>query len=447
MKAALGKELPCSSDYSLTGGNLLLQRGISFTDLSILSCETFSQDVLSGKRNERSFRFYVASRGEKMSSRTRVLLLGMTAFLSACGAEEQAAPPPPNVGVVVLQEEPVTLTKELPGRISALETSEVRPQINGIIRKRLFTEGSMVRAGQVLYEIEDGPYRAALGTARGNLSRAQASIDSTRLQAERYRSLIGINAVSKQELDNAEAAARQARGDVASQQSSVDAARINLEFTRIRAPISGRIGRSQYTAGALVQAGQADPLATILRSDEVYVDVTQSAAQILDLKEALASGGVSREGQENLRVKLLLPNGKVYPHEGRLQFSEVAVDPQTGSVTLRAIFPNRDGFLLPGMFVRAQVVEGVRQDAILAPQQGITRDPRGRATALVVNAQNKVEQRQVTAERAIGDKWVITDGLKPGDKLIVEGQMHLQPGAVVKPGAPKQIAKQPAKAH
>ncbi|RYG24096.1 MAG: efflux RND transporter periplasmic adaptor subunit, partial [Burkholderiales bacterium] len=336
--------------------------------------------------------------------------------------------------------EPVTLTAELPGRITALETSEVRPQINGIIRRRLFTEGSMVRAGQVLYEIDDSAYRAALGTARGNLARAQASIDSTRLQAERYRSLIGINAISRQELDNAEAAARQARADVAAQRSSVQAAQVNVDFTRIRAPISGRIGRSLYTAGALVQAGQPDPLATILRSDQVYVDVTQSAAQILNLKEALAAGGISQEGQANLRVTLLLPNGKIYPHEGRLQFSEVAVDPQTGSVTLRAIFPNRDGFLLPGMYVLAQVVEGVRQNAILAPQQGITRDPRGRATALVVNAQNKVEQRKVTADRPVGDKWVITGGLKAGDRLIVEGMMGVQPGTVVTVAAPTQVA-------
>ncbi len=380
-----------------------------------------------------------------MNSPIRVLLLGMTAFLTACGAEKPAAAPPPNVGVITLKEEAVTLTAELPGRITALQTSEVRPQISGVIRRRLFTEGSMVRAGQVLYEIDDAAYRAALGTAQGNLARAQASIDSTRLQAERYRSLIGINAVSRQELDDAEAAARQARADVAAQRSSVQAAQVNVDFTRIRAPISGRIGRSLYTPGALVQAGQADPLATILRSDEVYVDVTQSAAQILNLKEALAAGGVSQEGQANLRVKLILPNGKTYPHEGRLQFSEVAVDPQTGSVTLRAIFPNHDGFLLPGMYVRAQVVEGVRQNAILAPQQGITRDPRGRATALVVNAQNKVEQRNVTADRPIGEKWVITDGLKTGDRLIVEGQMGLQPGAAVTVGAPKQIAAQPVK--
>jgi membrane fusion protein (multidrug efflux system) len=343
------------------------------------------------------------------------------------------------VGVVTLKQEPVTLTTELPGRVNAVETSEVRPQISGIIRRRLFTEGAMVKAGQVLYEIEDAPYRATLGTAEGNLAKAQASIESTRLQAERYRSLIGINAVARQDLDNAEASARSARADVAAQKSSVESARVNLNFTRIRAPISGRIGRSLYTPGALVQAGQADALATILRTDNVYVDVTQSASQLLDLKTALADGGLSRDGQGSARVQLILPNGKPFPTEGRLQFSEVSVDTQTGSVTLRATFANPNDFLLPGMFVRARLVEGVRRNAILAPQQGIARDPRGRATALVVDAQNKVEQRSVTTDRAIGDKWVVTEGLKPGDRLIVEGLMNLQPGTTVKPGPPKQI--------
>ncbi|MFT3965636.1 MAG: efflux RND transporter periplasmic adaptor subunit [Sphingobium sp.] len=369
----------------------------------------------------------------------RSLLLGALALLGGCGARQAPPPAPPQVGVVTLKEEAVTLTSELPGRVTAAETSEVRPQISGVIRRRLFSEGSMVRAGQVLYEIEDAPYRAALGTATGNLAKAEASIDATRLQAERYRSLIGINAVSKQDLDNAESSARGARADVAAQKSSVAAARVNLDFTRIRAPISGRIGRSLYTPGALVQAGQADALATILRTDSVYVDVTQSAAQILDLKTALAEGGLSRDGEGSARVQLILPNGKTYPVEGRLQFSEVSVDPQTGSVTLRATFPNKDGFLLPGMYVRARLVEGVRSKAILAPQQGIARDPRGRATALVVNAQDKVEQRQVMTDRPIGDKWVVTGGLKPGDRLIVEGLMGLQPGARVKPGAPQQV--------
>lgn len=379
-----------------------------------------------------------------MTSYFRALPLGILAVLTACGAEEPPKEPLRKVGVVTVQEGPVVLTAELPGRISALETSEVRPQINGIIRRRLFTEGAMVKAGQVLYEIDDAAYRASMGIAQGNLARAQASTEATRLQAERYRSLIGINAVSKQELDNADAAARQARADVAAQKSAVDAARINVDFTRIRAPISGRIGRSLATPGALVQAGQPQALATILRSDEVFVDVTQSAAQLLNLREAMAKGGINRDGQESLRVKLLLPNGNTYPVEGRLQFSEAAVDPQTGSVTLRAIFSNKDGLLLPGMYVRAQVVEGVRQNAILAPQQGITRDPRGRATALVVNAQNTVEQRKVVAERPVGDKWVITEGLKTGDRLIVEGLLGLQPGAKVAPGAPTQVTAQPS---
>jgi membrane fusion protein (multidrug efflux system) len=367
------------------------------------------------------------------------LLIGAVLVVTGCGKQAPPPPPPPAVGVVTLKQEAVTLTSELPGRITALETSEVRPQISGIIRRRLFAEGSMVKAGQVLYEIEDAPYRAALGTAQGNLGKAQASIEATRLQAERYRSLVGINAVARQEVDNAEASARSARADVAAQKSSVESARVNLGFTRIRAPISGRIGRSVYTPGALVQAGQADALTTILRTDSVYVDVTQSASQLLDLKTALADGGLSRDGQGSARVQLILPNGRPYPTEGRLQFSEVSVDQQTGSVTLRATFANPDGFLLPGMFVRARLVEGIRRNAILAPQQGITRDPRGRATALVVDAKNKVEQRNVTTDRAIGDKWVVTDGLKSGDRLIVEGLMNLQPGATVRPGAPNQI--------
>jgi membrane fusion protein (multidrug efflux system) len=370
---------------------------------------------------------------------TGLAAIVVATLLAGCGAQQPPAPPPPAVGVVVLKSESVTLLRELPGRISAVETSDVRPQIGGVIKRRLFTEGSIVHAGQLLYEIEDAPYRAALGSARGGLARAQAAIYSTRLQAERYRGLVGINAVSKQESDNADAAAQQARADVASQQAAVQTAQVNLDFTRIRAPISGRIGRSLFTPGALVQAGQASPLATIQRTDKVYVDVTQSAAQILDLKDSLRAGGVTRNDADGARVQLLLPNGKVYPIEGRLQFSEVTVDPTTGAVTLRATFPNPDGLLLPGLYVRAKLVEGIRQQAIMAPQQGISHDPRGRATAMVVNAGNKVEPRVVTTDRAVGDKWVVTSGLKPGDRLIVEGLVNLQPGTVVRPGAPQQV--------
>lgn len=367
--------------------------------------------------------------------------LAALALLSACNKEQAPPPPPtPTVGVVTVAEEPVVLTSELPGRIAAVETSEVRPQVSGVIRDRLFTEGAMVSKGQVLYAIEDAPYRAALASAQGQLGAAQSQINATRLQAQRYGQLVALNAVSKQEADNATASAQQARANVAAQQAAVQSARVNLGFTRIKAPISGRIGRSLATVGALVQTGQADALATIQRTDSVYVDVNQSAAQLLDLKQAMATGGVTR-GDGSARVQLILPNGTTYPIEGRLQFAEVTVDQTTGAVTLRARFPNPNGLLLPGMYVRAKLVEGTRRNAIMAPTAGITRDPRGGATALVVNAQNKVEQRNVTTDRVIGDKWIVTSGLKPGDKLIVEGLLNLRPGATVKAGAPQQIGK------
>ncbi|UZW55933.1 efflux RND transporter periplasmic adaptor subunit [Sphingobium sp. JS3065] len=364
-------------------------------------------------------------------------LLACASALAGCGQQEASPPPPPAVGVVKVTEETVPLVTELPGRIAAVETAEVRPQISGVIRRRLFTEGAPVRAGQLLYEIEDAPYRAAVSQAQGSLARAQASIRATALQAQRYKELVGINAVSRQEADNAAAAAQQASADVAAQRAAVQAAQVNQDFTRIRAPISGRIGRSLFTPGALVQAGQAGALATIQRTDIVYVDVTQSAAQIIDLKQAMQAGGVS--AADGARVRLLLPNGSVYPVEGRLQFSEVTVDPSSGAVTLRATFANPDGLLLPGMYVRAKLVEGQRSRAILAPQQGISRDARGRATAMVVGAGDKVELRQVETDRAVGDKWIVTNGLKVGDRLIVEGLVNLRPGTVVKPRAPEQV--------
>ncbi|KEQ55407.1 efflux RND transporter periplasmic adaptor subunit [Sphingobium chlorophenolicum] len=370
------------------------------------------------------------------------IFVGLLACASAlvvggCGQQQQPAPPPPAVGVVKVAVDSVPLVVELPGRVAAVETAEVRPQISGVIRRRLFTEGALVRAGQLLYEIEDAPYRAALGQAQGALARAQASIRATGLQAQRYKDLVGINAVSRQEADNAAAAAQQANADVAAQRAAVQAAQVNQDFTRIRAPISGRIGRSLFTPGALVQAGQAAALATIQRTDVVHVDVTQSAAQIIDLKQAMQAGGVS--AADGARVQLLLPNGSVYPIEGRLQFSEVTVDPSSGAVTLRATFANPDGLLLPGMYVRAKLVEGRRSQAILAPQQGISRDARGRATAMVVGAGDKVELRQVETDRFVGDKWIVTKGLKAGDRLIVEGLVNLRPGTVVKPGAPQQV--------
>lgn len=368
---------------------------------------------------------------------TGLLACASALALTACGKQEAPPPPPPTVGVVALKVESAPLINELPGRIAARETAQVRPQISGVIRRRAFEEGGYVRAGQLLYEIDDAPYRAALAQAQGSLATAQASIRATSLQAQRYRDLVGINAVSRQEYDNAEAAANQARATVAAQRGAVQAAQVNQNFTRIRAPISGRIGRSLFTPGALVQAGQADALATIQRTDSIYVDVTQSAAQLIDLRQAMKAGGVSEAG--GARIRLILPNGSEYPVEGRLQFAEVTVDPTSGAVTLRASFPNPDGLLLPGMYVRARLVEGQRTNAILAPQQGISRDARGRATALVVGRDNKAEMRQVEVDRAVGDKWIVTKGLKAGDRLIVEGLVNLRPGTVVKAGAPQQV--------
>lgn len=379
---------------------------------------------------------------------TRIAGLGlsMLGFLSACSGQEAppAPPPPPRVGIVALAYEPVTLTKELPGRIVAVETSEVRPQVSGIVRRRYFEEGAAVSAGQVLYEIEDAPYRAALASAQGQLARAQASIGSTRRQSERFQELVAINAVSRQEAENAATTAQQAQADVSAQRAAVQSAQINLGFTRVRAPISGRIGRSLFTPGTLVQNGQADPLATIQRLDRVYVDVTQSAADLLDLRAAMSAGGVTRGGPDTARVQLVLPNGATYPVEGRLQFSEVTVDPTTGAVTLRATFPNPTGLLLPGMYVRARLVEGIRSQAILAPQQGVSRNERGEPTALVVNAQNKVELRKIAVDRAVGNRWIVTSGLRAGDRLIVEGLVGLQPGATVNPGRPQQVTVSPA---
>ena len=341
--------------------------------------------------------------------------------------------PPPTVAFVVLQTSPVTLTTELPGRVSALETSDVRPQINGVIRRRNFVEGSLVQAGQVLYEIEDSPYRAAVLTAQGQLAQAQANIRSTQLQADRFRELVAMNGVSKQDADNADATAAQAKAAVVSGRGALNTAQVNLGFTRIRAPISGRIGRSLFTPGALVQTGQASALATIQRMDQVYVDITQSAADLLALRAAMSGGGLAQPAPDSARVQLLLPTGEIYPQEGVLRFADVTVDPTTGAVILRAVFPNPSGVLLPGLYVRARVIEGVRQQGLLAPQAGVTHNERGQATALVLGPDNVVAQRIVKIDQAVGDKWSVTDGLKAGDRLVVDGLLNLYPGTKVTP--------------
>jgi membrane fusion protein, multidrug efflux system len=361
---------------------------------------------------------------------TTICLAGGLA-LTACGKKPPPPMPPPAVGYVVLRSEPVTLTTDLPGRVSAMESSDVRPQINGVIRRRAFIEGSIVHAGQVLYEIEDSPYRAAELNPRGQLAQAEANIAATQRQSDRFRQLVAISGVSKQDADNADAAAAQAKAAVIAQRGALMAAQVNLGFTRIRAPISGRIGRSLFTPGALVQDGQTDALATIQRMDQVYVDVTESAADLLNLRAAMQGGDVTRPGPESARVQLILPNGQVYPIEGVLRFADVTVDPTTGAVVVRAVFPNPSGVLLPGLYVRARLIEGVRQQGLLAPQAGVSHNERGLATAMVVEPGNIVAQRMVTTEQAIGDKWVVTGGLKAGDKLIVDGLLNLHPGAKV----------------
>jgi membrane fusion protein (multidrug efflux system) len=336
---------------------------------------------------------------------------------------------PPVVGVVLLQPQTAAIDVELPGRTVAFETSEVRPQVSGIVQARLFTEGSNVRRGQVLYQIDPATYRAALAQAQGQLANARAVLTSARLKSERYADLVKINAVSKQEADDARAAYQQAQAAVQSAQAAVQAAAINLGYTRVRAPISGRSGRSTVTRGALVTADQPAALTTIQRTDLMYVDIAQSATELLNLKRGLSSGEMSHGG---VAVRLKFDNGTVYPLAGTLQFTDVTVNQSTGAVTLRAVFPNPQGFLLPGLFVRAVVTEGLQHNAILAPQVGVTRDERGLPTALVVNGQGKAELRSLQLGPAIGDKWLVQSGLKPGDRLIVEGLQKAHAGDPVR---------------
>jgi membrane fusion protein (multidrug efflux system) len=359
---------------------------------------------------------------------------GLVLLLTACGGggQQQAPAGPPEVGFVTVREQAVTLSTELPGRTSAYESSDVRPQVNGLILKRLFTEGDQVRAGQPLYLIDPAPYQAQVANARAALGRARAAIASTEALARRYGELVKINAISRQEAENAITSAQQARADVAAQQAALQTAQIDLARTTIRAPISGRIGRSTYTTGALVSASQADALTTIQRLDPIFVDIQQSSADVLRLRQQLLSGEVSREGGA-ARVRLKLEDGSTYAAEGVLKFTDVTVDPTTGSQVIRAQFPNTSGLLLPGMYVRAELVEGTRSNGMLVPQVGVSRDERGNPTALVIGAQNKVETRSLTAPRTVGNSWLVTGGLKPGDKVIVEGIQNARPGTAVKP--------------
>ena len=365
-------------------------------------------------------------------------------LLAACGQAPQQPPPgPAPVGYVTVREQAVTLTSELPGRTSAYETSDVRPQVNGIVQARLFQEGDMVRKGQPLYRIDPTPYQAQVANAQAALARARSAIASTAALARRYGELVKINAIARQDYENAQTSAAQARADVAAQQALLRTAQIDLGRTTIRAPISGRIGRSIYTTGALVTAAQTDALATIQRLDPIYVDIQQSSADLLKLRQQVLAGQVSQGG--GARVKLLLEDGTTYGPEGTLRFADVTVDPTTGSQTIRAIFPNPNGLLLPGMFVRAQLAQGTQQSALLVPQRAVSRDEKGKATVMVVGAGNKVEPRTLETSRTSGDNWIVTGGVKPGDKVIVEGGMMLRPGMPVKP-APWNPNAKPAAA-
>jgi len=370
----------------------------------------------------------------KMISALAAIVAGM--MLTGCGAKTSASAPPPSsppeVSVIVMQPQRVALTTELPGRTSPYQIAEVRPQVNGIIQKRIFTEGSDVKAGQVLYQIDPATYRAAFDSAKAAKARAEASLITVRLKEERYKDLVKIKAVSQQDYDDAHAALKQAEADVDAAKAALETARINLAYTRVTAPISGRIGRSTVTDGALVTASQPAALATIQQLGPMYVDVTQSSAELLKLKQNLASGLLKNNGAAQARVKLLLEDGSAYPLPGSLKFSEVTVDQSTGSITLRAIFPNPKQTLLPGMFVRTILEEGVSEKALLVPQRGVTRNPAGDATVMVVGAGEKVESRTIKVARTVGDNWLVSEGLKDGDRVILEGIQRARPGTLVK---------------
>lgn len=348
-------------------------------------------------------------------------LFAAITLLGACAEQDAAdAPQPiPQVGVITVEAERFVMTSELPGRTRAYRVAEVRPQVNGIVQKRLFDEGSEVKAGQQLYQIDAAVYEAALQSA-------EASRLSAGTLADRYGELVEERAVSRQAYDEARAAKLQA-------DAALERARIDLRYTKVSAPIDGRIGRSAVTEGALVSNGQAQALATIQQLDPIYVDVTQPSRDLLALRRALDSGRLEKVGDNAARAVLQLEDGSEYEHEGRLEFSEVTVEEGTGSVTLRAVFPNPDRILLPGMFVHAQLVAGERSDAILAPQQGVTRNPRGQAVAYVVTADNQVEQRVIRAERTVGNRWLVSEGLNVGDQLITEGLHMVQSGMQVEP--------------
>ncbi|NYT42779.1 efflux RND transporter periplasmic adaptor subunit [Sphingomonas sp. R-74633] len=362
-------------------------------------------------------------------------LLSTALILASCGsgsqtAQKKGAGGPPTVGFVVVQPGEVPVVAELTGRVNPFQVSEVRPQVAGVVRKRFFKEGSIVHQGQTLYQIDPSLYSASVSEASANLQNAQANAEAARIKADRYKPLAEAEAVSKQDYTDATAAARQARAQVAQTGAQLRTAKINLNFTRVPAPITGRIGRSLFTEGALVTTNQADPLAVIQRLDPIYVDIQQSSSDLLALRRSLAQQGVS-PGSASVRLKL--EDGSEYGSVGTVQFSEVMVDQTTGTVTLRASFPNPEGLLLPGMFVRAIFTQAIDTRAFLVPQQAVSRDAKGKAQLWVVGPDNKAVRRDIVADRVQGANWVVTAGLSPGDKVITQGVANLKPNAAIKP--------------
>ncbi|MBP9913237.1 MAG: efflux RND transporter periplasmic adaptor subunit [Opitutaceae bacterium] len=380
----------------------------------------------------------------RRSLRLTTALFTGTVFVASlltagCGKSGQAAAPaapaPMEVGVLTIQPEALTLSQELPGRLSAQRVAEVRARINGIVQHRLFTEGSDVQEGQVLFEIDPAPYQAALDSARANLARAEAGAASAQAQAERFKGLVATNAIAKQTYDNAVASQLSAQADIAAAKAAVQAAEINLGYTRVASPINGRIGRAEVTEGAYVQQATATLLATVQQLDSLYVDLSQPAEEVLRLKQALASGRLQRTGEGGVPFTLTLDDGKSYATAGSLQFSDVTVNRSTGSVMLRGTVPNPNLDLLPGMFVRAQLQEGTNPAAILVPQSVLTRNGKGEALVMLVGADGKVEQRVVQTARAVGNRWLIIAGLQPGDQVIVDHLQKIRPGSPVKAAA------------
>ncbi|QFS37855.1 efflux RND transporter periplasmic adaptor subunit [Burkholderia cepacia] len=361
-------------------------------------------------------------------------------FLAACGKKESAPPPQtPEVGVVTVQPQAVPVFTDLPGRTSAFLVAQVRARVDGIVLRREFTEGTDVKAGQRLYKIDPAPYIAALNSAKATLAKAQANLVTQNALVARYKVLVAANAVSKQDYDNAVATQGQAAADVAAGKAAVDTAQINLGYTDVVSPITGRVGISQVTPGAYVQASQATLMSTVQQLDPVYVDLTQSSLEGLKLRQDVQSGRLKTSGPGAAKVSLILEDGKTYSEPGKLQFSDVTVDQTTGSVTIRAVFPNPGRVLLPGMFVRARIEEGVNENAFLVPQIGVTHDQKGQAIAMVVNASNKVEPRPLKTTGMQGPNWVVEGGLQAGDHVIVQGVDKVRPGATVKT-VPAQLA-------